>query len=214
MARSQVVPKKGRNSSSAKRPGRSPQAARRARSRRPRATTRAGGKGQGRSRGAGDRTANGPRRRARADQRSLTSADTGFKPEASQPPTLVAGDATVAEQRRAASRQPRGRRTNRPAGAAPRKPGARGGGTVDRATERERTKGRRRRRRGGDALESGRKDLADPTRESTRGAIPRGGKAGRRARARRATPRGGSRSAGTDRRRSANLRQTPSPRNA
>lgn len=197
MVRSQVVSKKGRNSSSSEGPGHSPQAARRARrsssgrrstgARRPTAKGKVGSKGKG-SNAARRATGNASARRRpgtpSADERSVTARDTGLKPEASQPPTLVAGDATVAEQRRAASRQDRGARTDRPPAAQPRKAGARGGGPVDRdATE----AGRRRTARG-DGLEVGRQDLAEPTRESERGAVPRGGEEGRIARARRATP--------------------------
>jgi hypothetical protein len=245
MARSQVVSKKGRNSSSAKGPGQSAQAARRARrssagrrnasARRPTAKGKVGSKGKGAY--AQRRSGGSPRGgTADADQRSLTSRDTGFKPEASQPPTLVDGDATVAEQRRAASRQRSGARTDRPPAPRRRKAGARGGGDYDRdladeggddrpkqgrarragagtdAADREGERTRRRRADREDSLEVGRQDLTEPGRESTRGAKPRGGVEGRRARARRATPRGTSRSARTDRRKSTTLRQTPSSR--
>jgi hypothetical protein len=197
MARAQVVPKKGRNSSSAKK-GRPADRKRRSARRpagRPRRSTGRATTGRQDPRGAG-----APSPRPRSGGRALTAKGTGLKPEASQPPTLVAPDATVAEQRRAASRQPDGARTNRPRDPTNRKPGARGGGDHDREAAR--------RMRRGDALEAGRQDLTVPTRESTRGARPRGGEQGRIARARRATPRGDSRSAGNDRRRPTNLHES------
>lgn len=86
-----------------------------------------------------------------------------------------------AKQRRA------GARRRQPPRQAPGKAGSRGGGPVDRqVAERDEAETRERRERKGDSLGQGRADLAEPTRESTRGPEPRGGDEGKRARARRA----------------------------
>jgi hypothetical protein len=169
----------------------------------------AGSKGKGRyheRRGGGAaRTGRGGGRQGDRSE-PIRGGNAGLRPEGSQPPNLVAGDATVGEQRRAASR-PRTAATARPPGPTRRKPGARGGGPVDRQAGQART--RRRRAGRGDALEAGQEDRTEPTRASTRGPKPRGGAEGRRARARRATPRGASRSAGGDRRHTARHPSTP-----
>ena len=186
MARAQTVKKKGRSSSSAK-PAKGRKTSGRPAAQRDRPTQKGmvGSKGKGRQAGGQGGTAD-------ADgQRTWTGEDSGVKPEGSIPPTLVAADATVAEQRRAASRQGDGDRTNRPETPTPRKPGARGGGDFDRDAARRAGRG--------DPLETGRKDLTPPERESTRGPEPKGrddqtrgdgagqgGRDGREARSRRA----------------------------
>jgi hypothetical protein len=131
MARAQVVPKKGRSSSSAKkRSARSRKSTQAGASRRPSTRTRsrrqsgmAGSKGKGRGRQQRDVEAadarEAQRRQARAAR--LPSGDAAPEAEASRPPTIVGPDATVAEQRRAASGQDEGARTNRPADAGDRR---------------------------------------------------------------------------------------------
>jgi len=155
MARAQTKVKKGRASSSHRRSAGT-------RRRRPTASGMAGSKGKGRNRNRQDRTRT--TQKGTRGTRSGTGRSRSRKPEAGEASRIEAG-ATVAEQRRASSGQGDEERTNRPPSQGEGKPGARGGGPVDRQEE----QARGRRSGAGDSLEMGRED-ADMTGMATRGA--------------------------------------------